>query len=64
MTASEGYATFAEWQAHGMDEGSVVMDPGFVDPENGNFDLRPDSPAIAFGFRPIDISDVGPRATL
>ena len=37
------------------------MDPLFVDPEHHDYRLQPDSPALNLGFRPIDISDVGPR---
>ncbi|HQK95123.1 MAG TPA: right-handed parallel beta-helix repeat-containing protein [Armatimonadota bacterium] len=50
-----------EWQAAGMDVDSIVADPLFVDPENGDFTLRPESPALKLGFRPIDLSAVGPR---
>jgi len=50
-----------DWQAAGMDAESVVADPLFVDPENGDFTLKPESPALKLGFRPIDVSIVGPR---
>ena len=53
--------SLAEWQAKGLDRHSLVADPRFVDPERGDFALRPDSPALALGFRPIDVSHVGPR---
>ncbi|MFN8095179.1 MAG: right-handed parallel beta-helix repeat-containing protein [Vicinamibacteria bacterium] len=52
---------FAEWQALGLDRHSVVADPGFVDAARRDLRLRPDSPALALGFRPIDLADVGPR---
>lgn len=39
----------------------VVADPLFVDPENGDYSLRPDSPALALGFRPWDYSLAGRR---
>lgn len=51
----------SRWQARGRDEGSLVADPGFADPANGDFSLPPDSPAFAIGFEPIDVSRVGPR---
>jgi hypothetical protein len=38
-----------------------VADPLFVDPKSGNFSLKPESPARKLGFKPIDISHVGPR---
>ena len=50
---------FAAWQAHAKDQGSMVADPQFVDPENHDFRLRPDSPALQLGFRPIDIGRAG-----
>jgi parallel beta-helix repeat protein len=54
--------TFEEWQAMGMDAGSVVADPLFVDPGSGDFRLRPDSPAFALGFKEFDLSTVGVRS--
>ena len=54
--------TFSEWQRQGQDAESVVADPGFVNAGNFNFALRPDSPARKLGFRPIDLSTVGPRS--
>ncbi len=53
--------TLDEWREKGLDTHSVVADPLFVDPANGDFTLRPDSPALALGFKPIDIRPVGPR---
>lgn len=52
-----------DWQAAGQEAGSVIADPLFVDPDGGDFTLRGDSPALALGFRPIDLSNVGPRYT-
>jgi hypothetical protein len=54
-------APFEEWQAKGVDRHSVVADPLFVDPEHDDFRLKPESPALRLGFRPIDLTDVGPR---
>jgi len=53
-------SSFAEWQQLGRDVHSIVADPLFVDPDNGNFTLRPGSPALQIGFKPIDLSGVGP----
>ena len=44
-----------------MEEGSVVADPLFRDPENGDFALSENSPAFSVGFVGFDISDVGIR---
>jgi hypothetical protein len=52
---------FAAWQAVGHDANSKVGDPGFKDIEARDFTLAADSPALAMGFRPIDLSDVGIR---
>jgi hypothetical protein len=51
----------AGWQALGLDGHSVAADPLFVDGARRDLGLRPDSPAFALGFRPIDLTDVGPR---
>ena len=53
--------SFEEWKARGNDVHSLIADPLFVDPQNGNFNLKPGSPALKIGFKPIDISKVGPR---
>ena len=45
----------------GWDTHSLVKNPRFKDPANYDFTLRKDSPAMALGFKPIDVSDVGPR---
>ena len=50
-----------DWQANGLDVESVVADPLFVNPANLDFRLKPASPALKLGFKPIDISTVGPR---
>jgi hypothetical protein len=52
---------FAEWQAAGYGKDGLIADPLFVDPEHGDFRLRPGSPAAQIGFEPWDPSDVGPR---
>ncbi len=53
--------TWAEWQQRDKDRQSQYADPLFVNPEQGDFTLRPESPAFALGFQPIDLSKVGPR---
>ncbi|GAB4460623.1 MAG: right-handed parallel beta-helix repeat-containing protein [Armatimonadaceae bacterium] len=52
-------ATLEEWKARGFDSGSLIADPRFVAPERGDFTLKPDSPALKLGFRPIDIRKAG-----
>ncbi len=57
----EGVKTFEDWQNRGFDTHSIVADPLFVDPENDDYSLRPESPAFKLGFKPIDLSRVGLR---
>ncbi|MFC1719228.1 right-handed parallel beta-helix repeat-containing protein [Candidatus Poribacteria bacterium] len=61
ITGLPGVSTFEEWQEYGLDKNSVVADPMFVDPENDDYSLKPDSPALKLGFKPIDLSTVGLR---
>lgn len=49
----------AQQQSDGVDAHSLAVDPLFIDPENGDFRLRPDSPALPLGFVPFDISKAG-----
>ncbi|HEX5482271.1 MAG TPA: hypothetical protein VFZ08_06560, partial [Terriglobia bacterium] len=53
--------SFEEWQKRGQDIHSLIANPLFVDPEHGNFSLERGSPALKIGFKPIDLSEVGPR---
>lgn len=54
-------ATWNDWQKRGKDKHSQYADPLFADPDQGDFTLKPGSPAFALGFQPIDLSTVGPR---
>ena len=53
--------TFDQWKARGLDTHSLIADPLFVDAKKGHFALKPGSPALKLGFRPIDLSTIGPR---
>ncbi len=57
----EGTLTLADMQRYGMEKDTVIADPLFMDAANYNFKLKSESPALALGFKPIDISDVGPK---
>ncbi|WP_044255050.1 right-handed parallel beta-helix repeat-containing protein [Rhodopirellula sp. SWK7] len=48
-------------QRDGVDANSRAVDPLFVDPENGDFRFRPDSPALNMGIVPIDLAKIGLR---
>jgi parallel beta-helix repeat protein len=52
-------ASLKDWRKRGHDEHSIIADPLFVDPDAGDFTLKPDSPAIQLGFRPFDTSRIG-----
>ncbi|HXH48878.1 MAG TPA: right-handed parallel beta-helix repeat-containing protein [Terriglobia bacterium] len=56
-----GKLSFAEWKARGQDTHSLIADPLFVNPSGGDFSLKPGSPASKMGFKPIDLSRVGPQ---
>jgi hypothetical protein len=55
-----GPCTWEKWQERGHDRHSLVADPLFVAPGENDFRLQPNSPALRIGFRPIDLSHVGP----
>jgi parallel beta-helix repeat protein len=54
-----GGLTFEQWQAKGQDQHGIVADPLFVDPTHGDFTLKPDSPALKLGFKPINPEEIG-----
>ncbi|MGA2033336.1 MAG: right-handed parallel beta-helix repeat-containing protein, partial [Thermoguttaceae bacterium] len=56
-----GDRTWEEWRKAGMDEHSKIADPHFVNPAGGEFKLTTDSDAALAGFKPFDLSEVGPR---
>jgi parallel beta-helix repeat protein len=57
---SLGPCTWEKWQERGHDQHSLIADPLFVAPRENDFRLQPNSPAFSLGFRPIDLSGVGP----
>jgi hypothetical protein len=50
-----------EEQKIGLDAHSLVADPMFVNPDQDDYRLKPESPALKLGFHPIDMTSVGPR---
>jgi hypothetical protein len=53
--------TMQAWRALGRDQNSMFVNPGFRAISDDDFALRPDSPALTRGFRPLDLSNAGPR---
>ncbi|MGJ8676707.1 MAG: right-handed parallel beta-helix repeat-containing protein [Akkermansiaceae bacterium] len=56
---SVGVEELKKSQKEGVDKHSLAVDPLFVDAANGDFRLKPESPALKLGFVPIDLSKVG-----
>jgi hypothetical protein len=55
-----GGLTLQQWQTQrGQDEHSIIADPKFVAPAEGDFRLKEGSPALGVGFRPFDASRAG-----
>ena len=59
-----GDRTLRQWQQEGLDRNSLIADPGFVAPERDDFRLKKGSPALKIGFRPFELTNVGPRGEM
>uniref|UniRef100_UPI004047E048 PDZ domain-containing protein n=1 Tax=Mariniflexile sp. TaxID=1979402 RepID=UPI004047E048 len=46
-------------QMYGWDEHSIVADPKFIDPENGDFRVQEGSPAFEIGFKNFSMNQFG-----
>lgn len=46
-------------RADGIEEHSISADPLFIDLENGDFRLKPNSPALKLGIKQIDVTKIG-----
>jgi len=51
--------TLSEWQAMGYDRNSVFADPMFVDPDNDDYRVKPESPALELGFENFAMDQFG-----
>lgn len=49
--------SFERWQARGHDKNSIIANPELTE----DYQLKPTSPALKLGFKPIGLSKVGPR---
>jgi len=55
-----GNLTFEQWQKdRGQDQHSIVADPLFENPQQGDFRLKSGSPAMQVGFQPFDYNQAG-----
>jgi hypothetical protein len=52
-----------EWQKEGYDLNSLIADPLFVDPKNGNYQVQENSPALKLGFKNFPMDDFGHQMT-
>jgi len=48
-----------EWRQLGFDQHSVFADPMFVDPENNDYRVKPESPALKLGFKNFPMDQFG-----
>jgi hypothetical protein len=52
-----------KWHSFGYDLESALQDPLFVDPSQGDYRVRPESPAIPKGFKNFPMNQFGHRQT-
>ena len=55
--------TMEQWQAEGYDLNSVLADPLFVDPQNGNYQVKENSPALKLDFKNFPMDQFGHQMT-
>jgi parallel beta-helix repeat protein len=57
----DGALKWEDWRGQGHDLHSLIADPLFVAPQRRDFRLERGSPALPFGFHPLDARQAGPR---
>ena len=55
----QGDADFSTWRARGFGQNSMQADPLFIDPEHGDYRVRPNSSALALGFNNFPMNQFG-----
>ena len=48
-----------KWQARGFDKHSLIADPQFVDPQRGDYRVKPQSAALKLGFKNFAMNQFG-----
>ncbi len=51
--------TLRDWQGEGLEVHSVIADPLFVNPAQGDYRVRPESPALKLGFKNFSMDQFG-----
>ncbi|MFA7173547.1 MAG: right-handed parallel beta-helix repeat-containing protein [Kiritimatiellia bacterium] len=51
--------SWSTWRADCFDKHSIVADPMFINPEKDDYRLKPGSPALKLGFKPIPVDRIG-----
>ena len=59
IPALEESSTNPDWVGKRREEGSIIADPLFANPEKLDFSLKDNSPVLQLGFKPFDLSQVG-----
>lgn len=58
---NDSNTSFGRWQQIGMDVHSLIADPQFVNINGSDWSaLKPSSPALRLGFKPISTANIGP----
>ncbi len=59
MAGTSAADQWKAWQQYGFDRHSIIADPLFLGVPNGDYRLKPESPAFRLGFQRIPIEKIG-----